>query len=289
MKRYFTVSLILLMSLTMCGQDLTFIQPVGIESFNNPAFTSSTSNWFRSSMRFNNYNGGSASGSRLFSAGYWHHINQINSNIGLMYSSYKNASADQSSNRVDLNYAYQLRISRKYTLMPGAAMGLVMLNTPESHTYTDIALGLALKRPTVFKVGYAVHHVNEPDLNHQALITTRLPQRHNLFGIYQLRLSRKSRIAGFANMNWQDNFNSQLFGLLYQYQFLMIGGGYGNRGRFMAMTRLRIRNLTLRYSFDTTSAVSSSEQYQSHEVGIDWSFSKRNRLLQFREMPSISF
>lgn len=289
MKHYFTVILLLLMSLSIWGQDVIFRQPVGIESFNNPAFTSSTYNWFRSSARFSNYSGGSPSEATLFSAGYWHHLGQVNSNIGLLYSSYKNASADQSFNRVDLNYAYQLRISRKYTLMPGAAMGLVMLNSPQSHNYTDIALGLALKRPNVFKVGYAVHHVNEPDFNPQALINVRLPQRHNLFGIYQVRLSRKSQIAGFANMNWQDNFNSQLIGLLYQYQFLMIGGGYGNQGHFMAMTRLRIKNLTLRYSYDTSSVVSSSERSQSHEVGIDWWFHKRNRLLQFREIPSINF
>ena len=123
MKKLF--GLLIVLTLTIGGncQEFSFIQPVGIEIFNNPGFSSSYSNWVKSSFRISNQ--GLASEMTQHTTGYWHRIKPINSNVGVAYTKLKETASGYDMSRVDLNYAYNLRINRKLTIVPAISGALV--------------------------------------------------------------------------------------------------------------------------------------------------------------------
>ncbi|MBL4705548.1 MAG: type IX secretion system membrane protein PorP/SprF [Flavobacteriales bacterium] len=267
MKKIFGLFIVTIMALGGQCQEFTFIQPLGIEIFNNPGFTSSYSNWLKSSYRISNQ--GLASENTQHTTGYWHRFSKIKSNIGVAYTQSKATESGNKMTRVDLNYAYEWKLTRKISLCPGFSGALINTDGAVKSQYYDVSGGVVLKRKDKLKVGYALHHYNQPEYDVTNLVKATLVQRHNVFAIYQKKLNYKSRIAAFANLNWKNGEGTHYYGLLAQRKFILIGAGLDKDLHYMAMVRLRLRALTIRYSYDAVKSTLTNENMPSHEFGLD--------------------
>lgn len=281
MKKVLLIPFFALLSVVGFSQELGYIQPVGIEIFNNPGFISSTSNRFKSNFRISNP--GLNSQGLQHTTGYWHRFENIKSNIGAAYTSQQFSESDYKSNRIDLTYAFEWKINRKFSLIPSLSGAYVLNENQINSNYIDVSGGLVLKASQFFKVGYALHHYNQPEFEVAPSINAILIQRHNMFAIVQRKLNYKSRIAVFVNLNWQNGLESHFYGLLLQRKGIMIGGGINKDLHYMAMLRYRVQGLTLRYSYDAQNI--SGVNFTAHELGLEIKISRKPTY----NFPSISF
>jgi len=281
MKKILLITLLPLLALSGFSQEISYIQPIGIEIFNNPGFISSTKNRLKSNLRISNI--GLSSQSMLHTTGYWHQFSDLNSNIGVAYTTQGFSESNVKSSRIDLTYAYEWKINRKFSLVPAVSGAYVMNNNQTNSNYMDVTGGLVLKASQFFKVGYALHHYNQPEFEVAPSINATLIQRHNVFAIVQRKLTYKSRVAGFVNLNWQNGNDSHFYGLLAQRKGIMIGGGINKDLHYMGMIRLRFQGVTLRYSYDAQNI--SEVNYTAHEFGLEFKISRK----QIGYFGSISF
>lgn len=256
--RYISVLVLLIAGVHAGAQDQQFTQFYASPLTLNPAFAG-TSMQSRAAMNYRNQWASLPRAFVAYTAAIDHFIPELNSGFGLIVSHDRAGTGALSYTSAALQYAYEIKLSRKLSLRPALSFGYGSTyldverltfgdqlargdganNTldPDRNRFAQEPVGAAdfgsgiLLFSQTFWFGAALHHINEPV---QSIIgnDTRLPRRFSAHGGYRVKLtdagafSTRQYIIPAFHYQSQGMFDQLDLGFYYEYNPVTFGLWY---------------------------------------------------------------
>lgn len=319
------------MSLASYGQDPEFSQFYQNPLYLNPGFTGITPQQrvtFNHRLQWPNL----PQAFSTFAASYDIWVNELSSGFGLLATTDKMGSAGWRTTNVDLLYSFKLQVNKNWMFSPGLSFGygingldrskltmgdqLEYNNRPidssdpdlkalGNQQYFDFGAGFVLYN-SVYWVGFAVDHLNEPNMSILNGVT-RLPQKYTVHGGARIPLtggmrtsSRLSYITPSFIYQSQGGITQFNFGVNYHIDPVFVGLWYRgkpweetviatvNHDALILQLGMYLDKLTVGYSYDFNISPIATASGGAHEISLMYEFNakpisrgvkKRNRLI----------
>lgn len=331
MKALATISLVLALAFGASGQDAQFTQFYAAPTYLNPAFAG-TSVQSRISGNYRLQWPGIPGAFRVENIAFDHYEPSINSGFGFIATREKAGSGGLQNLNVGLQYAYEARITREIFFRPAAQFSFSQrsinfgnlifgdqLIRPDGSTTLETPLlnpvnffdmsGGALLNSSKWWIGFAVHHLNEPNESLYQSNPAFLFRKYSLHGGYRLRIKKNYKLskteAVFAfNYKAQGYFDQLdiggyleldpfVFGLWYRNLPLKSNGeGYANHDAVNVVFGIHAGQYKFGYSYDiTVSQLGIGQSSGSHELSLSyaWANKRDSRLSKRRIIPCAKF
>jgi type IX secretion system PorP/SprF family membrane protein len=255
MKKIYLYIIAALTCTSSLAQDMQYSQFYAAPLYMNPAFAGANS-CSRLATNYRQQWPGIPGNFSSYLVSYDHTFPKKNFAIGAMITKDQAGAGNLGSTSGNLIYAYQLNLTRKWTINTGFQAGVVTRSVnfydlyfvdqlvtgssstvevplSERVTYFDFSTGmLAFSRR--FWAGFSTHHLNTPN---QAMIneTSKLPIKYSLHMGWQLPTGRSSdarrkinerSITPALNYKKQGDFQQLDMGVYYQFEALVLGAWY---------------------------------------------------------------
>ena len=159
-------------------------------------------------------------------------------------------------------------------------------------------------------LGFAVHHLGEPDEALYAYSESTLKRKYSVHGGYKVPLKDRvgeengNAMIFAANYKTQDNFDQLDLGVYWELNPLVIGAwyrslpfksnGYGkaNHDALAFIVGYQVLNYKIGYSYDVTiSQLAVGSTGGSHEISLsfEWADKKNKKLAKRRIIPCAKF
>jgi type IX secretion system PorP/SprF family membrane protein len=288
MKKTILIFYLVFATFLSTAQDVNFTMANQNLIYYNPAFTGSTKN-FRFSYTYRNEN-------LSYSSLITHYVSadQYTGKIGGVGLSYlRDVQLDYlTTNIISLNYAKSISLGKIGCLSMGASGSLYQeqmdwnkvtfgdyINTRRGFIYNsnsisiekskdnefDFNLGL-LFYTNKFYIGYAAHHITQPDVN---LIqgSSPLSKSHNVQIGYKIIINENLEVLPAITASLQNNFLSIRAYLQMKWKWVIFGLGYGNYIK-TGMLGLSYDKWRLFYSYDNYVSKLTNQEYGSHQISL---------------------
>jgi type IX secretion system PorP/SprF family membrane protein len=315
-----TFSLLLVFSLQKeaKAQDPEFTQFYANPLYLNPAFAG-TARCPRVVMNYRNQWPALSGTFVTTSASYDQHVDNLYGGLGLLVTGDKAGKGTLNTTRVSAIYAYQLKLTRSFSVRVGAEATYFqksldwnkltfgdMIDPRRGFIYqtgdvprggsksgVDVSAGL-LGFSEFFFIGVAAHHLNEPD---ESLIQGSSPLPMKITGhmgaVIPLANSRYStndaKIAPNILFRQQENFQQLNMGVYVSKGPLVGGIWYRNKDAFIALLGFQTEVVRFGYSYDVTVSKLTNATAGSHEVSFTINFNCRPKKRSFRTISCPSF
>lgn len=254
-KILFTLFVLIVISDIAPAQDMQYSQFYAAPLYLNPALAGANS-CSRFSTNYRQQWPGVPGKFSSFILSYDHQLPKKNSSFGLLITKDQAGSGKLGSTSGSLIYAYQLNITRKWTLNAGfqgtftnrsinfydlyfvdqlltGSAATVEIPVTQKVNYFDVSSGLVLYSKR-FWAGFAAHHLNSPN---QGIVTekSQLPIKLSLHAGYQLPAGTSSEakrnidkvsVTPAINYKHQGKFDQLDAGIYYTYQPVVLGLWY---------------------------------------------------------------
>lgn len=329
--RVFAVIAGLLLAIGAHAQDAQFTQFYAAPTYLNPAFAGSSTQ-SRISGNYRLQWPGIPGAFRVENIAYDRYTPAINSGIGFIATREIMGSGGLQNLNIAAQYAYEARITRELFFRPAIQFGFVQrsinfgdlifndqlirpdgvatLETPllDPVNFFDMSGG-ALLNTSKWWLGFAVHHLNEPDESLYANNPAFLYRKYSLHGGWRMKLQKRMKHsrthAVFAfNYKAQHVFDQLdmgayleldpfVFGIWYRsLPFKSNKQGSFNHDAINIVCGFHAGDYKFGYSYDVTvSQLSIGQSAGSHELSLSYSWAnKRNaRLSKRRVIPCAKF
>jgi len=230
--------IVLLVSGVVKGQDPQFSQFYAAQLYLNPAFTGSTQ-ISRAGINYRNQWPSIDASYITYMASFDHYFIGANSGVGLLVTSDRESLAGLRNQGISALYAYQLPVSRRWTIRAGFQAGYYFRDLDFSKltfgdqfddsgqisdvtgevfdsdwnvSYLDLSTGFLFYNQNLW-LGLAVHHLTKPNLsffNESQGLEDRLPRKYSIHAGYKINLRQgfDTQVIGGAN---QKDMNVRLF------------------------------------------------------------------------------
>lgn len=242
--------IVLLVSGVVKGQDPQFSQFYAAQLYLNPAFTGSTQ-ISRAGINYRNQWPSIDASYITYMASFDHFFIGANSGVGLLVTSDRESLAGLRNQGISALYAYQLPVSRRWTIRAGFQAGYYfrdldftkltfgdqfddsgqisdvtgeVFDTDWNVSYLDLSTGFLFYNQNLW-LGLAVHHLTKPNLsffNESQGLEDRLPRKYSIHAGYKINLRQgfDTQVIGGANqkdMNLYPALNYRLQGEFMQF------------------------------------------------------------------------
>lgn len=255
LKILYTLAIFLFLREISPAQDMQYSQFYAAPLYLNPAFAGANS-CQRLSTNYRQQWAGIPGKFSSFILSYDHQIPKKNSAFGLLITKDEAGSGKLGSTSGSLIYAYQLNLTRKWSINAGfqgtftnrsvkfydlyfvdqlltGAATTVEIPITQKVNYFDVSSGLVLYSRR-FWAGFSAHHLNTPN---QGMVTEKspLPVKFSFHAGYQLpagfgseakREIEKTSITPCINYKHQGKFDQLDVGFYYTYQPIVLGVWY---------------------------------------------------------------
>jgi type IX secretion system PorP/SprF family membrane protein len=300
------------------AQDPEFTQFYANPLFLNPAFAG-THNCPRVALNYRNQWPALSGTFVTTSASYDQHIEGLYGGLGLLVVSDQAGKGTLNTNRVSAMYSYQLKINRSFSIRAGFEATYFqrsldwnkltfgdMIDPRRGFIYQtsdqprggnvsgiDISAGI-LGFSDVFYMGFAAHHLNEPN---ESVVegTSPLPMKFtgHVGAMIALSQSRFSSNDAYLSPNilyrTQAGFQQLNMGLYVKKGALTGGVWYRNKDAFIVLLGVETDNFRLGYSYDVTISRLANVSAGSHEVSMQIKFNCKPKKRTFRTIACPSF
>lgn len=258
MKRFLHMAFVLGMPLLLQAQDQQYTQFYAAPMYLNPAFTG-TSVQSRAAMTYRNQWPALPKSFVSYMVAYDQFFSDINSGVGIIVSHDKAGTGGLSYTSAALQYAYEIKVNRKFSIRPALNFGFGstfldvdrltfgdQLARGEAGTTTldpdrarfaqkpvsspDFGSGLLLFSDKLW-VGAALHHMNRPVVS-LTNRDTRLPTRLSVHGGMRVKLNdvsafaKRQFIVPAIHYQSQGDFDQIDLGFYYEVDPLVVGLWY---------------------------------------------------------------
>jgi type IX secretion system PorP/SprF family membrane protein len=323
MRRTFTkiliasAALFMLTSVDAYSQDPQFSQFYANPLYLNPAFAGSA-RCARFNINYRNQWPAISGNFQTYSVSYDQHLYPLQGGIGAMMYLDRAGNGTLQTVYAGAMYAYQLAVTRKFTMRFGlqasygqrnidwskltfgdqidARYGFVY-DTQESKSsevsrFFDVNAGIVAYTEN-FYGGVAVSHMTQP--NEGFLGRARLPIKVTIHAGAQFQLNKKSRFVSPATISpnilfqIQQNFRQLNIGL-YATKGIFVGGlWYRNLDSFILLGGIQYKKVRIGYSYDFTISKLTNATGGAHEVSLGFTIPCRPPLKKFRTVKCPSF
>lgn len=252
-----------------------------------------------------------------YSASYDQHIDAMSGGLGLLVTNDKAGEGTLNTTNISGMYSYQLNVTRTFSIkaafqatymqkkldwskltfgdMIDNRRGFVY-NSAEvqglgSKSNIDISAGM-LGYSKHYFVGFAVHHLSQPDESLLGSVVAKLPMKYTGHAGALIPLDGKGGEAFISpNILYQKQQDFQQINLgLYLLKGPVVGGlWYRNQDSFIALIGFQQDLFKVGYSYDVTISKLSNATAGSHELSFQLQFECKPKKRKFRTISCPSF
>lgn len=307
---------------TAKAQDPQFSQFYANRLYLNPAFAG-TERCPRVGLNYRNQWPSLDQGFVTYSASYDQHINAISGGLGFLAMRDESGAGSVTRQDISLMYAYQLNITRFFSMTAGAQVGYInkgvdwdqltfgdmidprqgfIYNTDEvpidqSKGAMDFSVGV-LGFSERFFGGFAVHHITEPDIALTAGAASPIPRKYTIHAgmIIPIRglggVDKGTISPNFVFQN-QASFTQFNYGF-YASKGVVIGGlwvrhSLSNFDAVTAMFGVHMDRFKVGYSYDLTLSTLGQEPGGSHEISFILNINCKVKKASYRTVSCPNF
>lgn len=297
------------------AQDPEFTQFYANPLYLNPAFAG-TAHCPRVALNHRNQWAGISGTFVTTSASYDQHVDGLAGGVGLLV--WNDYAGESTLNTINVSgmYSYQIPVNRKFSIKAGLQAtwaqkkvdwskltfgdqidprrGFVYktneIQRDEPANYVDFSAGV-LGFSEKYFVGFAVHHLTEPD---ESVIEGQspLPRKYTFHAGAMLPIDSKGEPAAISPnvlFQYQQDFLQINYGLYYSKGPIMGGLWYRNSDAIIALIGFQTGVLKFGYSYDITVSKLTNTTAGSHEVSVGLLFDCKPRQRRFRTISCPSF
>lgn len=319
MKKLIFLAFISLSSFEALAQDPTFTQFYANPIYLNPALAGSTG-CPRIAMNYRNEWPQLTGNYITYSLAYDSYVKNISGGLGFIATHDQQGRGTISTTMVGAIYSYNLRVSRKFSMMFGARAAYYqkyldwskltfgdMIDPRRGFIYQtgdvprgngkrgffDASAGL-VGYTEYFYFGVAAHHLNTPDES-MILGTSKLPMRFTGHAGANIKLGRNKFSNSTSIMpniiyQYQNGFQELNIGTYIKYENFTAGAWYRNRDAFILCLGISTPKFKVGYSYDiTVSKLGNGVSGGSHEVSLGFNFACKKKPKNFRKISCPSF
>lgn len=310
-------SLLVLSNSDVYGQDPQFSQFYANSLYLNPAFAGSA-RCARFNLNYRNQWPAISGNFQTYSVSYDQHFYPLQGGVGALMYVDRAGNGTLQTVYAGAMYAYQLPLSRKWTMRFGlqasygqrnidwskltfgdqidARYGFIY-NTQEQQSsevsrFFDVNSGIVIYNEN-FYGGVAVSHMTQP--NEGFLGRSKLPIKVTVHAGAVFQLNKKSRFVSPATISpnilfqMQQNFRQLNLGL-YATKGIFVGGlWYRNLDSFILLGGINYKKVRIGYSYDFTISKLTNATGGAHEVSLGFTLPCRPPLKKFRTVRCPSF
>ena len=271
----------------------------------NPAFAGSNGRG-RLSMGYRDQWPAIDRGYRTTLLSYDHYIEKINSGIGIKYSHDGGPELLTKTNCIYGVYDFRVLVHEKLLIQPALEFGLInekldtskiITTSPETFKTSvgafDCGAGLlvAMER---FSFGFAVHHLNQPNLSFVG--TSKLPIRYTIhasviLGSTSEEFEKKISVIPQVVYTRQQDFFQWNAGISVKYAHWQVGGAFRTQDAVIGMIAYQNSHLRAGYSYDyTISSLSNLRTGGTHEFCLQlFIFNKEKSGVGYSDSQTYAF
>ena len=297
------------------AQDPEFTQFYANPLYLNPAFAG-TAHCPRVSLNHRNQWAGISGTFVTTSASYDQHVDGLAGGVGLLV--WNDYAGESTLNTINVSgmYSYQIPVNRKFSIKAGLQAtwaqkkvdwskltfgdqidprrGFIYktneIQRDEPASYVDFSAGV-LGFSEKYFVGFAVHHLTEPD---ESVIEgeSPLPRKYTFHAGAMLPINSKGEPASLSPnvlVQLQQDFLQINFGMYYSKGPIMGGLWYRNSDAFIALIGFQTGIMKFGYSYDITVSNLTNTTAGSHELSVGLLFDCKPRKRRFRTISCPSF
>jgi type IX secretion system PorP/SprF family membrane protein len=308
-----------LIVLDVNGQDPQFTQFYANPLYLNPAFAG-TARCPRVVLNYRNQWPALTGTFVTSSASFDQHVEGVMGGLGLLVTHDQAGKGTLNTTTVSGLYSYQQAISRKFSIKAGFQATYFqksidwekltfgdMIDPRRGFIYNtndvprggsvgnaDFSAGL-LGYSDVFVVGFAVHHLTEPN---ESLIvgTSKLPMKITGHAGASIPIGMKgkygeaaTRISPNVLYQQQAEFRQLNLGLYVDRGPITAGVWYRTRDAFIVLIGFHTEKLKFGYSYDVTTSKLTTATAGSHEISLQLEFKCKRKNRRFRTVPCPQF
>jgi len=313
------------------AQDPHFSQFYGNPLYLNPALEVNTQ-CGRAILDYRNQWPAVSNAYITFTGSYDQSVPGINSGFGILAMSDRQGDGALVRNSFAAFYSYKLKVSDPILISFGVEASYYMENLnwnklifadqidpttgnvnpgtienpPENNRVSvfDFAAGAILSYYDKWFVGFATHHLTQPNLSFYSNTTAKMPMRFTAHGGLTINLSE----GGLGNENKEDfiiqpqllymqqeNFKQLNAGLYFSKSILVVGAwfrhNFSNPDAVIALVGLQFNHIKVGYSYDFTISNIGGSSGGAHEVSFAWNFClyKQGKRMRIRAIKSPTF
>ncbi len=313
------LTLSLLGALSALAQDPQFTQFYANPLYLNPAFAG-TARCPRVSLNYRNQWPALTGTFVTTSASYDQDVRGIMGGLGLLVTSDQAGKGTLNTTTVSGIYSYTQAVSRKFSIKAGfqatyfqksldwnkltfgdqidPRRGFIYAtnDVPRGGSVgnADFSAGL-LGYTDVFFVGFAAHHLTEPN---ESLIvgTSKMPMKITAHGGAAIPLGMrgkygepKTKISPNILYQQQAAFRQLNLGLYVDHGPIMAGVWYRSKDAFIALIGFHTDHLKFGYSYDVTTSKLTTATAGSHEISLTLQFDCKKKRRRVRTVPCPTF
>jgi len=297
------------------AQDPEFTQFYANPLYLNPAFAG-TAHCPRVALNHRNQWAGISGTFVTTSASYDQHVDGLAGGVGLLV--WNDYAGESTLNTINVSgmYSYQIPVNRKFSIKAGLQAtwaqkkvdwskltfgdqidprrGFIYktneIQRDEPASYVDFSAGV-LGFSEKYFVGFAVHHLTEPD---ESVIEgeSPLPRKYTFHAGAMLPINSKGEPASLSPnvlVQLQQDFLQINFGMYYSKGPIMGGLWYRNSDAFIALIGFQTGIMKFGYSYDITVSNLTNTTAGSHEISVGLLFDCKPRKRRFRTISCPSF
>jgi len=317
-KLYFFIASLAITTISV-AQDPTFTQFYANPIYLNPALAGSTG-CPRIGMNYRNEWPQLTGNYVTYSLAYDSYVKNISGGLGFIALHDQQGRGTISTTMVGAIYSYNLKVSRKFSVMAGVRAAYFqkfldwskltfgdMIDPRRGFIYQtgdvprgngrrgffDASAGL-VGYTDVFYFGVAAHHLNRPDES-MILGTSKLPMRFTGHAGANIKLSRNkfnnsTSISPNVIYQYQNGFQELSVGAYIRYENFTAGAWYRNRDAFIVCLGIQTPKFKIGYSYDiTVSKLGNGVSGGSHEVSLGFNLPCKKKAKNFRKISCPSF
>ena len=310
-----TALFLLFLSNNLFAQDPEFTQFYANPLYLNPAFAG-TAHCPRVSLNYRNQWPGISGSFVTTSASYDQHVDALSGGDGLLVWNDQAGEQTMSTTNVSGIYSYQIPITRRFSIKAGLQATWAQKSVDWSKltfgdqidprrgfiyetqevqrnsaaNYVDFSAGVLGFSENYF-VGFAVHHISEPD---ESVIQGQspLPRKYTFHAGGVIPVNSKGEPASISPnllIQYQEQFLQINYGMYFSKGPLVGGLWYRNSDSFIALIGLHTGIMKLGYSYDITVSKLTQTTAGSHELSLGLSFDCKPKKRRFRTISCPSF
>ncbi|MGB0887209.1 MAG: PorP/SprF family type IX secretion system membrane protein [Vicingaceae bacterium] len=297
------------------AQDPEFTQFYANPLYLNPAFAG-TAHCPRVSLNYRNQWPGISGSFITSSASYDQHVDPLSGGVGLLVWNDRAGEGSLNTTNVSGMYSYQIPVTRRFSIKAGIQASWAqksldwgkltfgdqihsrrgfIYNTQETQrdktsNYADFSAGVLGFSENYF-VGFAVHHLTEPD---ESVIQgeSELPRKYTFHAGGVIPIQSKGEPASLSPnilVQYQEKFLQLNYGMYFSKGPIVGGLWYRNSDSFIALIGLQTGILKFGYSYDITVSKLTQTTAGSHELSLSLNFDCKPRKRRFRTISCPSF
>lgn len=320
--RQILFAFLFMISFNVVAQDPAFSQFYANRLYLNPAFAG-TERCPRVGLSYRNQWPALDQGFVTYSASYDQHVDALAGGLGLMIMSDEAGAGTITAQNINLMYAYQLNITRFFSMTFGAQVSYFekkvdfskltfgdMIDPRQGFIFTtdevplnDPARGVDFSAGVLgfsekYFGGFAFHHLTEPNEALTESGESKLPRKFTLHGgaILPIRglggVDKGSISPNFIYQN-QAGFNLFNYGF-YATRGIVIGGlwfrhSLTNADAIIAMAGVHMERFRFGYSYDVTVSQFTNQSGGAHEISFIMNFNCRVKKTSYRTVNCPTF